>query len=333
MEYRKLQKTGGATYILSLPKSWIKKNNLREGDMLAIDITAGGELQIHTKIDVKEEIRETSLFIGKEQNENHVIRKLIALYLAGYNIVKVVTENVITEKTRKAIEKFCALVIGVEIIEEKSNMIVLQDLSNTIELPMDKMLNRMYIMSENMVNDSKTCFEHYDESFAREIIERDVQVDRIYWLICKQYNMSLRSPSFAEKMGINLITALNKRSVAKSIERISDHAENIVSIINTIQYFDIKEEQRKEITSLFDRTIDILRKSYRSYILKDGNMANEVIENAETYSFEAQNNINVYEEKQTKNFVALSFIIESLIRICMYSADICETTINEDIVV
>ncbi len=331
MEYRKLQKTGGATYILSLPKSWIKKNNLKEGDMLAIDITSGGELHIHTKIDSMEEMREISLFIEKEQDENQVIRKLIALYLAGYNIVKVVTENVITEKTRKAIEKFCALVIGVEIIEEKSNVIVLQDLSNTIELPMDKMLNRMYIMSENMVNDSKTCFEHYDESFAREIIERDVQVDRIYWLISKQYNMSLRSPTFAAKMNINLITALNTRSVAKSIERISDHAENIVSIINTIRYFDIKKEQRKEIISLFDRAIDILRKSYRSYILKDGNMANEAIENAEIYSFEARNNINKFEEKKYKNFVELSFIIESLIRICMYSADICETTINEDI--
>ncbi|MEM3811460.1 MAG: hypothetical protein QXX98_00610, partial [Thermoplasmata archaeon] len=80
-----------------------------------------------------------------------------------------------------------------------------------------------------------------------------------------------------------------------------------------------------------DRAIDILKKSYRSYILKDGNMANEVIENAEIFSFEAQKNINELEEKRYKNFVALSFIIESLIRICMYSADICETAINEDI--
>ncbi|MEM0160190.1 MAG: PhoU domain-containing protein [Thermoplasmata archaeon] len=331
MEYRKLQKTGGATYILSLPKKWITTNNLKEGDMLGIDIMSGGELRVHTKINTVEELREITLFIEEGQNENQVIRKLIALYLAGYNIVKIVTQKVITEQTRKAIKKFCALVIGVEIIEEKSNTIVLQDLSNTVELPMNKMLNRMYIMCENMVNDSKTCFAQYDESFAKEIIERDVQVDRIYWLISKQYNLSLRSPSFAEKMNINLITALNTRSVAKSIERISDHAENIVSIINTIRHFDIKKEQIKEIISLFDRAIDILKKSYRSYILKDGNMANEVIENAEIFSFEAQKNINELEEKRYKNFVALSFIIESLIRICMYSADICETAINEDI--
>ncbi|MEM3811502.1 MAG: AbrB/MazE/SpoVT family DNA-binding domain-containing protein, partial [Thermoplasmata archaeon] len=42
MEYRKLQKTGGATYILSLPKKWITTNNLKEGDMLGIDIMSGG---------------------------------------------------------------------------------------------------------------------------------------------------------------------------------------------------------------------------------------------------------------------------------------------------
>lgn len=60
-------------------------------------------------------------------------------------------------------------------------------------------------------------------------------------------------------------------------------------------------------------------------------MANETIENAELFSAEAQKNINTFEEMRYKNFVALSFIIESLIRICMYSADICETTINEAI--
>jgi phosphate uptake regulator len=331
MEYRKLQKTGGSTYILSIPKNWITKNNLKEGDTLAVKIAATGELHIHPKIDAAEEQREISLFIEKKQNENHIIRKLIALYLAGYNIIKVATENVISEHIRKAVEKFCALVIGVEIIEETSNTIVLQDLSNTIELPMNKMLNRIYIMSENMVNDSKLCFDKFEKSLADEIIQRDVQIDRIYWLISKQYNMSLQSPSFAEKMNINLITALNMRSVAKSLERISDHAENIASILTTIKYSDVQKEQKTEIDSLFDKALDILKKSYKSYSLKDGNMANETIENAELFSAEAQKNINTFEEMRYKNFVALSFIIESLIRICMYSADICETTINEAI--
>lgn len=331
MEYRKLQKTGGSTYILSIPKSWITKNNLKAGDTLAVKIAGTGELHINPKIDAIEEQREISLLIEKEQNENQIIRKLIALYLAGYNIIRVVTENIISKNIRKAVEKFCALVIGVEIIEETSNTIVLQDLSNTIDLPMNKMLNRIYIMSENMVNDIKLCFDKFDKSFAEEIIQRDVQIDRIYWLISKQYNMSLQSPSFAEKMNINLISALNMRSIAKSLERIGDHAENIASILITIKSFDIQKEQKAELKSLFDKALDILKKSYKSYNLKDGNMANETIENAELFSDEAQKNIHMFEEKRSKNFVALSFIIESLIRICMYSADICEVTINEAI--
>jgi phosphate uptake regulator len=331
MEYRKLQKTGGATYILSLPKTWIIKNNLKEGDTLAVNISSGGDLYISHKTDKIEEQREISILIKTEQDENQVIRKLIALYLMGYNVVRVITENVIDVKTRRAVEKFCALVIGVEIIEEKSNTIILQDLSNTIDLPMDKMLNRIYIMSENMVNDSKLCFEQFDRFFAEEIIQRDAQVDRIYWLISKQYNMALQSPTFAEKMNLDLITALNMRTVAKSLERISDHAESIVSILKTMKLSDIKKEQKAEMTYLFDKAIEILKKSYRAYNLKDGNLANEAIENAEIFSIEAQKKINEFEEKRSKNFVALSFIIESLIRICMYSEDICETTINEDI--
>ncbi|HEX54596.1 MAG TPA: AbrB/MazE/SpoVT family DNA-binding domain-containing protein, partial [Candidatus Altiarchaeales archaeon] len=37
MEYRKLQITGKSTFVISIPKEWIKRNNLRKGDILQIE--------------------------------------------------------------------------------------------------------------------------------------------------------------------------------------------------------------------------------------------------------------------------------------------------------
>ena len=38
MEIRKLQLIGGSSYMISLPKSWIKANKLNQGDELILQV-------------------------------------------------------------------------------------------------------------------------------------------------------------------------------------------------------------------------------------------------------------------------------------------------------
>ena len=36
-EFRKLQVTGGSTIIVSLPKEWVKSNDLKKGDVVSLE--------------------------------------------------------------------------------------------------------------------------------------------------------------------------------------------------------------------------------------------------------------------------------------------------------
>ena len=45
-EYRKLQVTGGSTIIVSLPKDWIKANELKKGDVVSLEELASGDLRL-----------------------------------------------------------------------------------------------------------------------------------------------------------------------------------------------------------------------------------------------------------------------------------------------
>jgi phosphate uptake regulator len=45
-ETRKLQFTGGSTYILSLPKRWITQNQLKKGSVIKLREEEGGLLSI-----------------------------------------------------------------------------------------------------------------------------------------------------------------------------------------------------------------------------------------------------------------------------------------------
>ena len=45
-EQRKLQVTGGSTYILSLPKEWVTRNQLKKGSLMVLCEEDDGSLSI-----------------------------------------------------------------------------------------------------------------------------------------------------------------------------------------------------------------------------------------------------------------------------------------------
>jgi len=323
MEFRKVQKTGGSTYIISLPKDWVIKNKITEGDTLQLKELKDGSLILSTKIFEENEHKEIYLVIENEK-EDLILRKLIAIYLAGFDTIKIVSKTVLSEEIKSAVNKFTVLSLGVEIVEESNNSILLQDLSKFSDLPIEKMLQRLYNMTENMLLDVKELYSNFNESFAVDIIERDRQLDRVFWLISKQFYMALKNSNVLRDLNIDITKAFNIRSIAKLLERIGDHAVNISNMM-----LENRINDGKELLQLFNYATELFRESYHSYRHLDLNQANSVIERAHEFSNIARKTINELNKKRGKELIGMAFIIESLIRIAMYSSDIAEITIDE----
>ncbi len=323
MEFRKVQKTGGSTYIISLPKDWVIKNKITEGDTLQLKELKDGSIILSTKIFEENEHKEIYLVIENEK-EDLILRKLIAIYLAGFDTIKIVSKSVLSEQIKSAVNKFTILSLGVEIVEESNNSILLQDLSKFSDLPIEKMLQRLYNMTENMLLDVKELYSNFNENFAMDIIERDMQLDRVFWLISKQFYMALKNSNILRDLDIDITKAFNIRSIAKLFERIGDHAVNISNMMLENRITD-----GKELLQLFNYATELFMESYHSYRHLDLNQANSVIERAHEFSNIARKTINELNKKRGKELIGMAFIIESLIRIAMYSSDIAEITIDE----
>ncbi|MDP8011294.1 MAG: PhoU domain-containing protein [Thermoplasmata archaeon] len=322
MEFRKVQKTGGSTYIISLPKEWALKNNIKDGDILTIKENENGHLIIAKEISEREIQKEIELNVKKE-SEDLILRKLIALYLNGFNTIRVYTDS-ITDEIKNAIMKFTTLSLGVEIVEETNRYFLLQDLSKFSDLPMEKILQRLYIMTENMLIDTKNLFNNFNENLAKDIMDRDTQIDRLFWLISKQFYTALKNNSILKDQGLDITRAFNIRSIAKLFERIGDHSVGISSTM--VEY---KLQNGKIILPYFDKVLDIFKNSYLSYKTLDIDLANNVVENSHKFHNDVKNLLNELEKKKIKDISSISSIFESLIRIAMYSADLSEITIDE----
>lgn len=77
-EVRKLQVTGGSTYVLSLPKKWVTQNKLKKGSSLLIREEENGVLSILPPEMGKPERREEAFIeVSPKDNPDALIEKLL----------------------------------------------------------------------------------------------------------------------------------------------------------------------------------------------------------------------------------------------------------------
>lgn len=107
-EQRKLQVTGGSTFILSLPKDWATRNELKRGSSMVLREEEDGTLSISpTKFDKKEKQEEAYIKTNPNDNPDAVMRTAISAYLNGYNVMRIRSQGqkALNTKTRKIISK------------------------------------------------------------------------------------------------------------------------------------------------------------------------------------------------------------------------------------
>lgn len=80
-EQRKLQMTGGSTYILSLPKDWVVRNQLDKGSSMTVREEDDGSLSIvPSKLAKREKQDEAFIRVSANDNPNAVMRTAISAY-------------------------------------------------------------------------------------------------------------------------------------------------------------------------------------------------------------------------------------------------------------
>src|SRR5688572_6277400 len=87
-DIRKIQFTGRSTYILSLPKKWIEEMNLKAGDHVSILRSSNNSLCITPEQEkrLQDSTNEVSTQVLIDEGPNTLKRKIVSMYLSGYNL-------------------------------------------------------------------------------------------------------------------------------------------------------------------------------------------------------------------------------------------------------
>jgi len=331
-EIRKIQLTGKSTYIVSLPKKWVIGMNLKAGSQLVVSKQSDSSLLLTPKELVKPaKLGEAGINVSQKDDPNSIMRKIVALYLVGYNFIRIKTKderitslqrNFIKDLTRKKL-------VGTEIITDSPNEMKLQILLSYPELSVENALRRMCLIATSMHEDSMQALKDLSKELAREVISLDDEVDRFSLYIIRQLKAAVQSDRVLKDIGLaNPRDCLGYRVIAKSVERIADHAVKIAeNVLLMDEKFDDSVLRKIFDMSSFARSV--FDDSVKSLYKKDYSLADNVVTQAKKIVSIENEAIGAFAKKeQAIKLSTLRMIMESIRRTAEYASDIAEIVLN-----
>ncbi|MBN2733889.1 MAG: phosphate uptake regulator PhoU [Methanomicrobiaceae archaeon] len=328
MEIRKVQITGGSSYIISLPKGWIKDSGIEKNDPLGLIVQPDGSLTVTPKITGKMAERIKIFNLKDIDDYEHLHRLLIGAYVTGFNTIKIISPTRIPSFAHKAVRMFIQASIGQEVSEETEKSIVIKDLLNPGEMPFENVISRMYVITEGMLRDAMFALKTRDKDLAEDVISRDRDVNRLYWLISRQYNLLLRNVSLSREMGMDVEMALHYLQVSRVMERAADQVVRVAENVQTLMFVSLERKTMDILQTLTSEAMDIFHSGIEAFFNKDLDETNKTLSRVNKFNSKCDSASKDLYDMGRSGVVSIGYIFENFKRISEYSGVICETSIN-----
>ena len=323
-EIRKVQITGKSTFVVSLPKKWAVSAGITSGSLIHMHPQEDGTLLLTSNGGFASQGPKTLTIDGRVGEP--LIRDIIATYVAGYRVIELKAKNITLEQ-RKDITAIVKKLIGIEIIEETHERIVIQDILNPGDMPIDMSFRRMHIKTQWMLDNTIKAMKTRDVSIASEVIRQDDEIDRLHLLISKQFMDILLHSRISEKSELGLAGAFYYRLASDQLERVSDHAGKIASIMLESRE-KIPHETLDEFVKIGTISDKLVNDSVSSFAKCNVELANRVIEEHKKIGDELHRIRHMATTLDPDAVMSIGLIADSVKRIGDYAANIAELAID-----
>ncbi len=323
MDIRRVQETGG-TFLVSLPKKWARANGIKKGDLLRIDERHDGGLTLYSQVQHQVHL-ETIVRLPSP----HLRRDLIGKYLLGYDIIRITSKEMIGLSDREQVKSIVSRLIGLEIMEENSYRIVIQCLLEPSSLVPDMVLRRECAIALSMYKDAVTAFLGKNQQLANVVLDRDDEVDRLYFLLVRLLRSAVQNPSLGGALEITPIDCLDYRITANLVESVGDSAVEIADQVLSSQPVDLTPELTATLKVLSRKVEEAFDTAMRGLFLRDVDLAEQATQKHK----EALHLLKDLEEEATQSMKTgistFSIVISEISKICQSAVDIADLIVGQ----
>ncbi|SMO42550.1 phosphate signaling complex PhoU family protein [Halorubrum cibi] len=327
METRKVQVTGGSTYTVSIPKSWATEN----------DVGAGTEVEFYPDGDSlfltprsEEERTRGSLEITDLTGQD-LTRAVTTMYVSGFDVIEL-TGGEITTEQRSTVREAVQSLVGLEVLEETRDRVVVRDLLDSSELSIHNAVTRMRLISLSMLQDAITALSELDHDLARDVIGRDDDLDRLWLVVSRIFRATLRTPKAAEELGLPREECFDYHSSARQLERIGDHATKIAHLTLNIEE-PLPEDVIDAIDDLHGDAVEVVDTAMDALFAEDNDEATRLANEARTGVRAIDERVRAIDELlrglDPTRAQLLGLVVDSVLRSADYGGNVAETALQK----
>lgn len=314
--------------MITLPKDWADTVGLKKNDAIGLQPQPDGTLVLYpggkeSTVAVSTKVIDTDGITDRD----YLYRQLVGAYIAGHDIIELRSSTELSSMATSVASSFTQTAIGLEIMEECDDLIVIKDLMDQAEMRPTKSVERMKVLARNMLNDVLECLEERDVSGLDTMNDRDREIDRLDWLISRQVNIHQKDITISRRMGMDLCEIARCATVSRTIERIGDHAVLLAKNFRPLMESD-NTGFDKDVIALGRDVVSLFVESVGTWISRDMPAANSCIEKGEVLVDMAEELSEGACGMDGRPAMAAELIAGSVRRIAEYSMDIAEVAIN-----
>ncbi len=328
MEIRRVQVTGGASFVVTLPKEWAEAQKIVKNDPVGLIVQPDGTLLVTTRIQDEPHQRIKEIESSSISDPAFLFRLLIGAYISGFTIIRITIKTRFPPFVRTVVRDFTRMTIVQEVVEETESTITIKDLLNPSEMPFDNTIKRMVVIVKTMHEDAVSALETHNRTLATDVISRDTDADRLNWLIARQTNMLIQNASLSRKMGISPNLAMHYYMLSRIIERVGDHAVRIAEHSLPIIDMDFDTKFMNAIKRSSALSLEIFDRSVTSFFTAELKEAHRNIESITALEKICGDINNMVLKQDALVALNIAYISESIRRAGEYAGDISETVIN-----
>jgi len=328
MEIRRVQVTGGSSFVVTLPKEWADNQKIKKNDPVGLIVQTDGTLLVTKKVTDEPVHKMKEIDSSTISDPSFLFRLLIGTYITGYTMIRITTKQRFPPFVRSVVRDYTQMTIGQEVVEETETVIAIKDLLNPVEMPFENTIKRMFVIVKNMHEDAITALETQNKTLADDVIARDTDPDRLNWLVARQTNMLMQNASLSRRMGVSPSMAMHYFMLSRIIERVGDHAVRIAENVQPIAGFELDKKITSAIRKASTMSMEIFDKSIVSFFNSDMKDAHRNIESIAALEKICGDINNMVLKQDTMIAIHVGYIAESIRRSGEYAGDISETIIN-----
>ena len=234
MERRKVQKVGGSTYTVSVPKDWAHEHHIEAGEDVHIYTHGDGSLVVRSSRTDGEGLAERTVELDDEAPETieQVLRGLCA---AGFDEITLAAPAGFDDDQRRRVTSVARDTVGLQVVAADESAVTVRSLLDAADVSVQQSVLQLQFIALSLHRSAVDMLVTGENSGPTELRERAAEVHRLAGMVVRHFNRSLTDFEETDALGVSRPALFTHCRVAREYERLADDSVTLAGVAESVE--------------------------------------------------------------------------------------------------